>query len=62
MTWQWRSTRRSGTTTWRGSREPAAASGRNGWYVMYERGSMTVIRTLLHRSFFCSRRAVYMPT
>jgi hypothetical protein len=29
--WQRRSTRRSGTTTWRGSMEPAAASGRNGW-------------------------------
>jgi len=27
---QRRSTRRSGTTTWRGSRLPAAASGRNG--------------------------------
>ena len=30
-TWHLRSTRRSGTTTWRGSMEPAAASGRNGW-------------------------------
>ena len=30
-TWHLRSTRRSGTTTWRGSIEPAAASGRNGW-------------------------------
>ncbi|CAM5388509.1 hypothetical protein SBADM41S_08919 [Streptomyces badius] len=27
-------TRRSGTTTWRGEIEPAAASGRKGWYVM----------------------------
>ena len=27
-------TRRSGTTTWRGEIEPAAASGRNGWYVI----------------------------
>jgi hypothetical protein len=25
---------RSGTTTCRGSSEPAAVSGRNGWYVM----------------------------
>jgi hypothetical protein len=30
-TWQRLSTRRSGTTTCRGSIAPAAASGRNGW-------------------------------
>ena len=30
-TWHLGSTLRSGTTTWRGSRLPAAASGRNGW-------------------------------
>jgi hypothetical protein len=29
--WHLRSTFRSGTTTCRGSMEPAAASGRNGW-------------------------------
>ena len=29
-TWHWSSTRRSGTTTWRGEMEPAAASGRKG--------------------------------
>ena len=31
ITWQSRRTRRRGTTTCRGSNEPAAASGRNGW-------------------------------
>jgi len=30
ITRQCRSVRRSGTTTWRGSTEPAAASGRKG--------------------------------
>ena len=41
--WHSARTRRSGTTTWRGEMEPAAASGRNGWYVMYGSGSTTVI-------------------
>src|SRR5688572_30493199 len=40
--WQCLSTLRSGTTTCRGSIEPAAASGRNGWYVMCDCGSITV--------------------
>ncbi|CAM5442136.1 hypothetical protein STENM223S_07958 [Streptomyces tendae] len=30
----WPRTRRRGTTTCRGEMDPAAASGRNGWYVM----------------------------
>ena len=55
-------TRRSGTTTCRGSRLPAAASGKNGWYVMYDNGSMTDTIASSRRNFFCSRNAVYMPT
>src|SRR4051812_30482187 len=35
------SSRRNGTTTCRGSSDLAAASGRNGWYVMVARGSTT---------------------
>ncbi len=45
MTWQSGSTRRSGTTTCRGEIDPAAASGRNGWYVMYGSGSRIVMMT-----------------
>jgi hypothetical protein len=56
------STLRRGTTTCRGSTLPAAASGRNGWYVMYERLSITVTRASPRRSFRRRRSAVYMPT
>src|ERR1700712_4570332 len=34
--------RRWETTAWRGSIEPDATSGRNGWYVMYGSGSTIV--------------------
>jgi hypothetical protein len=57
-----RSTRRSGTTTCRGETAPAAASGRNGWYVMYERGFTTVTTASSSCSFFSRRSAVYRPT
>src|SRR4051794_3521181 len=56
------STRRSGTTTWRGEMLPAAASGRKGWYVMYDRGSTTVTVASAYRIFFRMRRAAYRPT
>jgi hypothetical protein len=44
------SSRRSGTTLWRGEMLPAAASGRNGWYVMCGCGSTTVISASVERS------------
>ena len=38
--------------------DPAATSGRNGWYVMYGRGSITTISASSRRSFFSSFHAV----
>ena len=43
---------RSETAACRASTDPAITSGRNGWYVMYGRGSMTVISASSGRSFF----------
>ncbi len=42
--------------------EPAAASGRNGWYVMYGSGATRTISVSRGLLFARSRRAVYMPT
>ena len=56
------SSRRSGTTECRGEMLPAAASGRNGWYVMCGCGSITTISARRALSFFDRRRAVYSPT
>jgi hypothetical protein len=56
-TWQRLSSRRSGTTVCRGEMLPAAASGRNGWYVMCGCGSTTVTSASFDRSRFDSRSA-----
>jgi hypothetical protein len=56
------SSRRSGTTECRGEMFPAAASGRNGWYVMCGCGSTTVTSASRAPSFLDSRRAAYRPT
>lgn len=45
-----------------GEIEPAAASGRKGWYVMYGSGLTTVTSASSVLSFRWSRSAVYMPT
>jgi hypothetical protein len=50
--------RRSATTACRGSIEPAAISGRKGWYVMYGSGSTTVTSASPLRSHFSSFQAV----
>ena len=41
---------------------PAAASGRNGWYVMCGCGSTTMTSASRELSFFDRRRAAYSPT
>jgi hypothetical protein len=56
------SSRRSGTTECRGLMLPAAASGRNGWYVMCGCGSMTTTSARRRLSFLDRRRAAYSPT
>ena len=59
---QRRSTLRGGTTTCRGSSDPAAVSGRKGWCCMELGGSTPVMSAPRRRSSRCSRSAVYMPT
>ena len=49
---------RSDTAACRASTDPATTSGRNGWYVMYGRGSTTTTSASPRRSFFSSRHAV----
>ena len=49
---------RSETAAWRASMDPAATSGRNGWYVMYGRGSMITSSASLGLSRFSSFHAV----
>lgn len=50
--------RRCATTEWRGSIDPAATSGRKGWYVMYGSGSTIVTSASPARSHFSSFHAV----
>jgi hypothetical protein len=57
-TWVFLRWRRWDTTEWRGSMEPAATSGRNGWYVMYGSGSTIVTSASPGRSHFSSFHAV----